>query len=186
VLRADNPNAVPFLDALRSGRADLHAWAVGALADLPDAVDSQAGSLGLDPALARAVLRLALLPVLERLSGVLAPLRPEGLWTRGECPHCGSPTSLGESRGLEQARYWRCGLCAADWPGHRFRCPFCGETDHRRLSYVFAEGEPDRARLTSCETCGGRLTVVSTLAPLSAPGLVVAELAASHLEAPEG
>jgi hypothetical protein len=180
-LRAENPLARPFLKALRDGSADPHAWALEALADRPEAVDEQAGAIGVDPALARSVLRLALLPPLSRLSGALAPLRPEGLWTRGDCPHCGSPPVLAESRGLEQRRFWRCGLCAADWEGERLRCPFCGETDHRRLHYRYAEGEQDRYRLSLCDACAGRLKVISTLTPIPAPGLLVVELMTVHL-----
>ena len=181
VLRAGNPLAGPFLDALKAGRADPHAWAVAWLSDL--AIDVPPD---IDEALARSVLRLSMLPVLSRVSGRLAPHRPDGLWSRGDCPNCGEPPSLAESRGLEQRRYWRCGLCAADWEGGRFRCPFCGEDDHRRLSYLFAEGEQDRYRLSVCASCGGRLKVVSTLAPLSAPALLVAELATVHLDLAEG
>lgn len=180
-LDADNPRAAPLGDALRAGRADLHAWAADALVARTDALDGVCAASGLDAALARSVLRLSLLPVLAPLAGALDALRPEGLWGRGECPGCGGPAALGESRGLEQRRRWRCGVCAADWAGDRLRCPFCGETDHRRLSYRFAEDRPDAERLCVCETCGGRLAVVATLTPLSAPGLLVAELAAVHL-----
>jgi hypothetical protein len=181
-LRDENPRAVPWLEAIRAGKVDLHAWALSVFADTPDVVEADASELALDPALGRAVLRLALLRPLSQLSARLAQVRSDGDWASGACPHCGSPPTLGESRGLEQRRYWRCGLCAADWPGERLRCPFCGETDHRRLSYLFAEGEPDRYRLCRCETCGGRVKVVASLAPLSAPGLLVAELASAHLE----
>jgi FdhE protein len=137
----------------------------------------------MDRSLARSVLRLVLLPELASHSAHLDASRPEGLWTRGECPDCGSPSVLAESRGLDQRRHWRCGICAGDWPGDRLRCPFCGESDHRRLSYRFIEGEHDRHRLALCESCGAALPVVSTLAPLSAPGLLVAELATAHLAA---
>lgn len=181
-LAGANPRALPFQKAIRATTADLRAWAHLALSDRPEAVDEQALSLGIDPALARSVLRLALLPALARWSESLAAIRPEGLWTRGDCPNCGSVPVLAESRGLEQRRSWRCGVCAAGWEGERLRCPFCGETDHHRLHYRFAEGEQDRHRLSLCDTCGGRLKVVSTLAPLSAPALLVAELATVHLD----
>lgn len=177
-----NPKAADFLRAIRKGTVDLLAWALDSLADRPESVDDRARALDIPPEFARSVLRLALLPTLARLSARLAPLRPEGLWTRGDCPNCGGPPSLAESRGLDQRRFWRCGLCAADWDGERLRCPFCGETDHRRLDYRFAEGEQDRYRLSRCESCGGQLKVISTLAPIPAPGLLVAELATVHLD----
>ncbi len=184
-LADDHPRSPILRAALRDGSADIHAWALMALAGDDGAIDEQAIALGIDAPRLRAVLRLTLLPVLARVSESLAVLRPEGVWTRGDCPNCGSPPVLAESRGLEQRRYWRCGLCASDWAGERLRCPFCGETDHRRLHYRFAEGEQDRHRLAICDICEGRLKVVSTLAPISAPGLLIAELATVHLEGDE-
>jgi formate dehydrogenase maturation protein FdhE len=181
VLRLDNPKAVVFLDKIRRRAVDLASWASDALADEFDALEETSRATGLDASLARAVIRLSLLPILARLSDQFATIRPEGIWDRGVCPNCGSPPILVESRGLEQARWLRCGLCAADWPGQRLRCPFCDETDHRRLHYRFAEGEQDRYRLGLCDSCDGSLVVVSTLRPLSAPGLLIAELATVHL-----
>ena len=164
------------------GSLDLSCWANEAVSDQAFNVDNRAQALGIDAAPARSVLRLVVLPGLERLSRKLATLRAEASWTRGDCPNCGSPPVLAESRGLEQRRHWRCGLCAADWEGERLRCPFCDETDHRKLSFIAAEGEQDRYRVSLCESCGGRLKVVATLGPLTAPGLLVAELATSHLD----
>ncbi|MFO0952753.1 MAG: formate dehydrogenase accessory protein FdhE [Isosphaeraceae bacterium] len=178
-----NPTAPALADALRSGRADPHAWAQEVLGQAQEPTAPGLDRMGLHGALAPAALRLGLLPLLEAHTRRLDGLRPDGIWTRGDCPHCGGPPSLAESRGLEQRRFWRCGVCAAGWPGDRLRCPFCDETDHRRLSYRFVEGEQDRMRLDLCETCGGRLRVVSTLRPISAPGLLVAELATAHLDA---
>lgn len=179
-----DPRTRPLLAALRDGSADVHAWALDVLGGRAEAVNDRAVALGLDPSLSRAVLRLALLPPLAAFSATLAGFRAEGLWARGECPDCGSPPALAESRGLDQRRYWRCGLCAAGWEGGRLRCPFCGETDHRKLHYRFAEGEQDRYRLALCDSCGGALRVVSTLTPISPPGLLVAELATVHLGEP--
>lgn len=177
-----NPHAERLRAALRNGAADLSAWAIDAIEDRAKHVDGRAIELDLDPLLTRSVLRLAVLPSLAAVSSLLAAFRPEGLWTRGDCPNCGGPPVLAESRGLEQRRYWRCGLCASGWEGERLRCPFCGEKDHRNLHYQFVEGEQDRYRLALCDSCGGALKVVSTLRPISAPGLLVAELATAHLD----
>ena len=177
-----NPRAALLLDAIGAGTADVSSWAADALADRLDNLEDQMTTLGLDPALARSVLRLALLPALAAHAQRLAAIRPEGAWSGGGCPNCGGPPTLAESRGLEQRRAWRCGLCAGDWPGDRLRCPFCGESDHRKLGYQFVEGEQDRYRLSHCDSCGGRLKVVSTLSPISTPGLLVVELATAHLD----
>jgi hypothetical protein len=184
-LAAEDSRALALRDALQGG-ADFSVWAHDLLGDRAEALEAQTNALKLDNALVRSVVRLALLPPLARVSETLSALRPTGAWSRGACPHCVGPPALAESRGLEQRRHWRCGLCAADWEGDRLRCPFCDETDHRRLSYRFAESEPDRYRLALCATCGGRLPVIATLAPLSAPGLLVAELATIPLELAAG
>jgi formate dehydrogenase maturation protein FdhE len=139
-------------------------------------------SLGLEPALVDSVLRLVLLPRLALWSQQVCVHLTEGIWPSGQCPICGSGPALAESRGLEQRRRLRCDRCAADWPGEHFRCPFCGESDHRVLRYTFVQGEQDRYRLSICDRCGGRIKIMATLAPLSPPGLLVAEMASIHLE----
>ncbi len=48
--------------------------------------------------------------------------------------------------------------------------------------YRFVEGEQERYRLSQCDGCGFRLKVVATLAPLSPPGLLLAELVTVHLD----
>ena len=58
----------------------------------------------------------------------------------------------------------------------------CGEADSRALRSTYVEGEGDRFRLACCDRCGFALKVVSTLAPLSPPGLLVTELATVHLD----
>ena len=181
VLREEDPQARALREAIRQGRLDVSSWALAELTGPSEPLGSATEAIGVDRVLARSVVRLALLPVLSRLSERLASIRPEGIWERGDCPNCGNAPALAESRGLEQGRRWRCGLCSADWAGHRLRCPFCDETDHRQLHYRFAEGEPDRYRLGLCDSCGGSLIVVATLSSLSSPGLLVAELATAHL-----
>jgi FdhE protein len=109
-------------------------------------------------------------------------VRPEGAWVRGDCPACGSRPLLAESRGLEQRIAYRCGLCASDWPGERLRCPACGESSPKSLRYSFVEGEQERLRLAQCDSCSYRWKVVATLSPLSAPGLLVSDLASFHLD----
>src|SRR5262249_10102073 len=94
----------------------------------------------------------------------------------------GSWPLLAESRGLEQLRYLRCGLCATAWEGSRFRCLFCGNDDHNKLGYFHVEGEENRYRAASCDECRGYVKVVSTLSALSPPQLLVTDLATLHLD----
>jgi FdhE protein len=181
-LEADNPRSSSLHAAIRLREVDLRGWWDEALAGRPESIERQAEALSIDPALARSVLRLALLPELSACSCVLAALRHDGAWDKGDCPHCGSPPVLAEARGLEGRRILRCGLCAAEWPGDRLRCTSCGEADSRALRSTYVEGEGDRFRLACCDRCGVALKIVSTLGPISPPGLLVTELATIHLD----
>jgi FdhE protein len=171
-----------FAKAIRAKRLDPRAWVAEVLAGRPEEVERQARELGIDPTLATSTLRLALLPSLAPISARLDPMRTERAWERGDCPHCGSRPLLAESRGLEQRIHYRCGLCAADWPGERLRCPSCGEVDSRSLHYSFVEGEQDRSRLAHCDACRYDWKVVSTLTALTSPAMIVADLATVHLD----
>jgi FdhE protein len=182
-LRAESPAAGLLRKMIRRGEANLlAAWESARLGGAPEEIAVRVSAASFEPAFLLSVLRLALLPALARFAEALAPLLSETSWTRGDCPNCGQVSTLAESRGLEQRRYLRCGLCAAEWPGDRLRCSFCGATDPQALHYRFVEGERDRFRLALCDRCGGGLKVVSTLAPLNPPGLLVAELETVHLD----
>jgi FdhE protein len=148
----------------------------------PEEIHRQADALGLNAELTSAVLGLVLLPTLSRLHAGLASLRQDSTWDSGYCPTCGSWPLLGEFRGLEQVRFLRCGLCAAEWEFPRLRCLYCGEGDHRQLGYFSVEGEESRHRAAVCQSCHGYVKMVSSLAPLSAPGLLVANVATLHLD----
>lgn len=127
-------------------------------------------------------LRLWALP---RLAPVVQALERHWLgpgWPRGYCPACGSWPLLAESRGLEQFRWLRCGLCGAGWLVDRIFCPFCETRDHRQLQDLFVKGEESRCRVSVCDACRGFVRGLSTLAALTEPGLLVAELETLHLE----
>lgn len=171
-----------FAGAIDSKNVDLAGWAGEVLAGRVDEVSKEAAGLGVEPEFAVSSLRMTLLPTLARASAILDQSRPDGAWMRGDCPHCGSRPLLAESRGLEQRIHYRCGLCAADWPGERLRCPSCGEADSKALHRSFVEGEQDRCRLGHCEACLYDWKVVSTLTPLSPPAMIVADLATVHLD----
>jgi FdhE protein len=83
---------------------------------------------------------------------------------------------------LEQTRFLRCALCAAEWEFPRLLCVFCAERDHRQLGYFSVEGEESRYRATTCETCRGYVKMTATLGPLSPPAMLVADVATVHLD----
>jgi FdhE protein len=169
-------------DAVRAGRLRPQELLVEVLAGRPEGIHGRAESLGLDPALTAMVLRLTLFPVLARWAAALAPARQGVPWGQGYCPTCGSWPLLAEFRGLEQIRFLRCGLCASAWEYPRLLCAFCGNRDHRQLGYFHAEGEESGRRAATCDACGSYVKTVSTLAALSEPALLVADLATLHLD----
>jgi FdhE protein len=168
--------------AARRGSLSVEAMADAILVGRADEVSAQADALGLDAGLAATVLRFTLFPDFVSLNVALAPLLGGSTWGRGYCPTCGSWPLLGEFRGLEQARWLRCGLCAAAWEFPRLACPFCDNRDYQRLGYLHVEGEEGRRRAATCEECRGSVKMLATLGPLSPLLLLVADLATVHLD----
>ena len=171
----------PLQQAVQGGKLDPHRLLGHVFGGEPDAVDVELGQLGLDATLARSILRFAALPILASAAAALEPLRNTA-WDHGYCPICGSWPVLGEYRGLEQTRFLRCGLCAASWEFSRMRCPFCDERDHRRLGYFHADGEQERWRAATCDSCRGYVKMVASLDALSWPLLLVQDVATLHLD----
>jgi FdhE protein len=166
-VRGGQLDPAAMVDAITSGRAGY--------------VGERAAELNLDPNLTATLARYTLFPVFTALDTALAPLRQTVGWERGHCPTCGSWPLLGEFRGLDQSRYLRCGLCAAEWSVPRLLCPLCGCRDHDKLSLFQREGE-DRFRAATCDVCRGYVKMATTLARLSPLSLLVADVAMLHLD----
>jgi FdhE protein len=178
--RAD---AAPALaQAVRSGQLDVADLTSSVLNGRPERIHERAAMLELDVSLTASVLSLTLFAALVPISAALQPLLSAGSWTSGYCPVCGSFPRLGEFRGLEQIRFLRCSLCAAEWQFPRLCCPFCGNRDHHRLGYLHVEGEEGKCRAATCEECRQYLKMVSTLAPLAPMQLLVRDVATVHLD----
>jgi FdhE protein len=181
-----NANAQAVAEAFDA--LDPSSLLVEVLAGQPEAVHARAEALKVDAALTATILRLAFFPVLAKIAQAWhgGDSRGTPSWDYGYCPTCGSWPLLGEFRGLEQIRFLRCGLCASGWQFARLRCPFCDNRDHRQLGYFHVEGEESRYRAATCDACHGYVKMVSTLDALSAPQLLVADLATLHLDLAAG
>jgi FdhE protein len=145
------------------------------------ALRERAAERGLNGQLLGTLLRFSLFPALEQLATQLAPLRALAPWQPGYCPTCGSWPLLSEYRGLEQARFLRCGLCASEWSLDRLLCPFCGCRDHQQLGYLHVEGDQQK-RAATCTQCGCYTKALATLARIPAIELAVDDLATIHLD----
>ncbi len=159
--------------------ADL---ATEVIAGDPHTVAARAGELDLDAGLAALLLRLTLFPAMVRLAGELKPLLGTEPWRQGFCPMCGSWPLLGEYRGLELARFLRCGLCASEWEVDRALCCFCNNRTPQDLTNLTVEGEEQKQRAVACERCRCYVKQLSTLTPISPAQLLVADLATIHLD----
>ena len=106
----------------------------------------------------------------------------EERWTEGYCPLCGSWPALIEVRGIERARYLRCGRCGGQWHAHPLRCVFCGIDDHERLlSLVPQRGAPARS-IEACSRCAGYLKSLTGLQGADASGVILDDLASVDLD----
>ena len=91
-------------------------------------------------------------PVLEIYAEAFQPLLSmEGL-ENGYCPVCGDPPAMGMLSAENGKRSLICGGCATQWPFPRTACPFCGNNDQQKLSYLFVEND-DKYRIEVCDTC---------------------------------
>ena len=127
------------------------------------------------------IAQLCAMPLLHAAARKLDPGVP-AVWQRGYCPVCGAWPSLVEMRGIERERRLRCGCCAADWRLPVLRCAFCGELDHHLLGSLIQEGDEQRRRVETCESCHGYLKVVMTLGALPPRTLALQDLATVPLD----
>jgi len=178
----DHLAAERFRKVLASEPARIADWAGSMLIQGEQSIVPSLQQFDVEPNYALSTLRLSLLGELGDWSNRATAKLCESSWPHGDCPVCGASPALAESRGLEQRRFLRCDRCGAGWPSSRLRCPFCGENDHHALRTLFAEEDQERCRLVLCDGCGGRLKVITSLAPLSHPGLVLAQFTMLYLD----
>lgn len=178
----DHLAAERFRKVLASEPARIADWAGSMLIQGEQSIVPSLQQFDVEPNYALSTLRLSLLGELGDWSNRATAKLCESSWPHGDCPVCGASPALAESRGLEQRRFLRCDRCGAGWPSSRLRCPFCGENDHHALRALFAEEDQERCRLVLCDACGGRLKVITSLAPLSHPGLVLAQFTMLYLD----
>ena len=127
------------------------------------------------------IAQLAAMPLLHAAARELGAGVPSA-WQRGYCPVCGAWPSLVEMRGIERERRLRCGCCGTDWRLPVLRCAFCGELDHHLLGTLLPEGDEQRRRIETCESCHGYLKVVMTLGALPLRTLALQDLATVPLD----
>ena len=105
------------------------------------------------------VLHTLLGPFFEQAARTLQQFVADHLWSRGDCPICGSPPLMARLLAQGGQRQLVCGLCQTEWVYPRTGCPFCGEGRPDNLPQFHLEG--NRAyRVDTCRTCHHYLKTV--------------------------
>lgn len=130
----------------------------GYLAGDEDRFNSLAGGQPLEPELIYLLLHLSLAPFYWKAAGPLARQADLDQVARGTCPVCGDLPLMGFLRSEDGLRVLECSRCGTRWGFPRLMCPFCSTTEQEKLSYIYAEEDPDH-RLYLCENCHRYLKV---------------------------
>jgi FdhE protein len=125
------------------------------------------------------VAELLPIPFLQACGRHLAPR--EQFWMEGYCPTCGAWPVFAEIRGIERARYLRCGRCGDEWQIHWLQCPFCGESDHQQLLSLVPQKGDARA-IEACNRCEGYIKSFTTLQGADRLAVLVNDLASIDLD----
>lgn len=106
--------------------------------------------------LAHFVARQALRPFLKKLVSQLPPEVGDLRWQRGYCPVCGEQANLSYLRREDGKRILICPLCGQEWLYRYLACTWCGNEDHKSISY-FETREVPGYEVYVCEQCRGYL-----------------------------
>jgi FdhE protein len=103
-------------------------------------------------------------------------------WTEGYCPVCGAWPAFAEVRGIERARYLRCGRCGGNWHARCLFCSYCGMTDHEELVSLVPEKRDSNAVIDACKRCLGYVKTFTTLQGSAPVQVMVDDLASVALD----
>jgi FdhE protein len=168
--------------ALEDNTLEIGALLSHVAAGNKDAVASVSKDLGLDPGLTVTLAQNGLKPALRVWCRQLAPMARGISWHKSTCFICGAAATLAELQENDQVKHLRCGSCGADWQVRRLRCIYCGNEDHRTLTYLFEEKDRERIQLEACEKCRGYLKVIAAFSPTIVEFLAIEDLATLHFD----
>lgn len=178
---ADPSSPAATLRSLGGRRLDPLATLEAAVRQDAEALEAIAEGAGADVSAFAAVADVAAVPLLRGCARAAASRVP-GDWSHGYCPACGAWPALVELRGIDRARRVRCGRCSTDWALPVLWCPFCAESDHRKMGALVPESDEQNRRVDGCESCNGYLKSLTTLAPLPAWAIPLEDFATVELD----
>ncbi|MFP3869368.1 MAG: formate dehydrogenase accessory protein FdhE [Syntrophobacteria bacterium] len=170
-----------LLEAMDSGRLDLHELISAALNEDTEPMERAAARLEVEPAVLRALVKLSLQPSLFAAAVRVAGRISLDQWLHGYCPVCGAPPAMAALVGEEGRRRVLCSFCGAMWHIPRLGCPFCATTKKEDLHYFYGEQE-DLYRVDVCDCCRGYLKTIDCRKGGDAEALAVEDVATAHLD----
>lgn len=185
LIRTAADSGTPEMATLRAAeKSDVEAVQLfrAALAQNTRKLETIALDCGADPKAFQSVAQLMPIPFLHACNRLWASAYTE-TWPEGYCPLCGAWPALAEVRGIERARYLRCGRCGQQWQAHALRCLFCNTDDHEQLVSLVPQNKSSPARtIEACKRCAGYLKSFTTLQGGDALGVIIDDLASVDLD----
>jgi FdhE protein len=146
-----------------------------------DGLKAYASAACVDPDAFRAVAALAPMPFLHACNRLCGAAVSES-WIEGYCPVCGAWPAFADVRGIERARYFRCGRCGAAWQARCLFCPYCGMTDHEELATLVPEQSRSKGVIDACNRCLGYVKALTTLQGSAAATVILDDAASVELD----
>lgn len=81
-------------------------------------------------------------------------------WLKGYCPICGTLPDISKLD-KDGKRFLQCSFCGFIWQSERLKCPFCDNTDNKKLHYFYAE-DHEAYRVDLCDNCNQYIKTVDT------------------------
>jgi FdhE protein len=136
---------------------------------------------GADPDALQAVAALLPIPFLQACRCGCASAISRS-WVEGYCPVCGAWPAFAEVRGIERARYFRCGRCGEAWHARLLNCPYCAESHHNGLVSLVPENGGTNAVIDGCKRCKGYVKAFTRLQGCAPDAVMLEDLGSVELD----
>jgi FdhE protein len=143
-------------------------------------IEKTAEEFDIDKTILKFLIHSGIQPSLEANVGRLKDQVDHKNWLKGYCPICGSLPQISELNG-EGNRYLLCSFCGLRWPVERLKCPFCENSEHDKLHYLYAEGQ-ESCRIDLCDNCNHYIKTVDSRKLGCEPDLELEDITSLHLD----
>ena len=184
IIRAAAASGTPEMATLQGAeKTDIEAVQLfrAALAQNSRKLDRIALDCGVDGKAFQSVAGLLPVPFLQACGRLWVNAETES-WSEGYCPLCGAWPAFAEVRGIDRARYLRCGRCGKAWQAHALRCPFCNIDDHDLLESLVPQNGGSARVIEGCKRCSSYLKSFTRLQGVDPLGVMLEDLASVDLD----